>query len=99
MSSGPKRVPSNRSATIFGLTTAVWAAVSLLGVFVFALTDHPYRAAVTMGVGVLVIGIARGAWRGRPWFASRNRWSDVLVYTGIGLLIILFAPLVSLGAS
>lgn len=87
--------PSSRGARIFGIATAIWSAVVLSAVLVLTLTNHPFRAAMAIGVGIAALGIARGAWPGRPWFASRNRWSDVVVYVAVGILVIVFAPLVS----
>lgn len=91
--------PSDRSARIFGITVAGGLSVVLLAVLIFALTGSPYRASIAMGGGMIALGIARGVWPGQPWFASRSRWSDVLVYSGVGVGIVLLAPLVALGAA
>lgn len=94
-----KKAPSVRSARIFGILTAIGCALVLLFVLIFALTSSPYRAAITMGAGIALLGVARGVWSGQPWFASRSKWSDVVVYVGVGVAIILMAPLVAIGAT
>lgn len=87
-------MPTQRAAFIFGLSTALVVAVVMLAVVLLALFEHPYQAALTMGIGISGLGLLRGAWPGQPWFASRNRWSDVIVFVFVGVMIILFAPLV-----
>lgn len=89
---------STRAASYFGMATAALAAITILGGLIFALTEHPFRAAITLGTGVALMGIMRGAWPGRTWYSSRSRWWDVTVFVGVGLAIIIFAPLVGLGA-
>lgn len=84
--------PSRSASLAFGLTTAVLAVVGLLAVFLFALFDHPYRAVVALGAGMLLAGVLRGVWPGRPWFSARNRWLDVTAYLLIGALLLYLAP-------
>ncbi|WRS31130.1 DUF3017 domain-containing protein [Actinomycetaceae bacterium MB13-C1-2] len=98
MQRGSKRAPSVRSARVFGIVTALGCALVIFLVLIFALTGSPYRASIAMGCGIATLGAARGIWPGQPWFASRSKWSDVMVYLGVGLAIILLAPLVALGA-
>lgn len=93
-----KAFPPQRAARIFGLSTAVLAGLTIVFSTAFALTDHPFRSAITLGVGIALLGIARGAWPGRPWFSSRSRWLDVGAYFLLGVSVILLAPLVALGA-
>ena len=84
--------PSQSASLVFGLATAVLAVVGLLSVFLLALFDHPYRAVVLLGAGMLLAGVLRGVWPGRPWFSARNRWLDVTAYLVVGALLLYLAP-------
>lgn len=90
---------SERAALIFGLSTAVFSGLVLLFSAAMALTDHPFRAVLGLGVGVATLGILRAGWPGRPWYASRSKWLDVSAFVAVGLAIVLLAPLVALGAT
>ncbi len=90
---------SDRAAFLFGLSTAVFSGLVILLSTLMALTDHPFRAVLGLGIGVATLGILRAGWPGRPWYASRSKWLDVSAFVLAGLIIVLLAPLVSLGAS
>lgn len=90
---------SDRAAFIFGLSTAIFSGLVVLFSALMALLDRPFRAVLVLGIGVAALGILRAAWPGRPWYASRSKWLDVFAFVLAGLVIVLLAPLVSLGAS
>lgn len=81
------------------MVTAGLAALTIFATLLFAITEHPFRATITLGTGIAVLGIARAVWPGRTWFASRSRWWDVVAYVLTGLVVILLAPLVALGTA
>lgn len=89
--------PSPRATLFFGIAAAIWTAVILVLAIVLSLTSHPYRSAVAVGLGALVLGVLRGAWPGRPWFASRRRGPDAAVYILVGIAILVFAPWTATG--
>lgn len=72
---------------------SVWATLAgLVAVAVLALTNHPHRAVLLLGGGLVVFAVARALWPGRPWFASRWRWLDVAFYAGLGALVWFLSP-------
>lgn len=87
---------NTRASRWFGVATVIFTVGILGGAAVFVVTDHPYRAVLTMGAGLLLLGLLRGAWPGHPWFGSRNRWLDVLAYWIVGGGLIWLAPWVAL---
>lgn len=84
--------PSTRTALIFGLATAIGSSLAVLGVLLLAVFGHPFRSAVLMGVAIILMGALRAVWPGRPWFASRSKWWDVLAFVVVGLVILYFSP-------
>lgn len=84
--------PSRSASLAFGIVTAILAVTGLLTVFLLALFDHPYRAVVALGAGMLLAGMLRGLWPGRPWFSARNRSLDVTAYLLVGALLLYLAP-------
>ncbi len=86
-----------KAAYVFGVVTAVGAVAGLLAVVLFILFDHPHRAAVTLGAGMLAMGLLRGLWPGRPWFSSRNRFLDAAAYVGVGVAILYLSPWTAAG--
>lgn len=84
--------PSREASMIFGIVTAVAAALGVLGVVVLALLERPHAAAVLLGCGMVMMGLLRGAWPGRPWFSARNRWFDALVFALVGVAILWLSP-------
>ena len=69
---------------------AALSASAVLGVIALAVTDHRHRAVMLM-VAVLV-GMGTP---GRPWFASRGRLADAIVYVILAAIIWYLAPFVS----
>ena len=84
--------PSREASMIFGIVTAVAAALGVLGVVFLALLERPHAAAVLLGCGMVMMGLLRGAWPGRPWFSARNRWFDALVFALVGVAILWLSP-------
>ena len=74
---------------------ATLSAGGVLGVIALAATDHRHRAvmllvAVLVGMGIVRLWTAR-----RPWFASRGRLADAIVYVILAAIIWYLAPFVS----
>ena len=90
-------MPSQKATLIFGIVAAIWTAAAMVLSIFLALTSHPYRSAMAVGVGVLVLGILRAVWPGRPWFASRRRGLDATVCIAAGVAILIFAPWTAIG--
>ncbi len=86
------RPPSYRASRIFGLITAIGTNLGVLLVLWLAITDHPHRAVILLGGGVIVLGIFRGLWPGSPWFASRHRFLDTIAYIVLGVVIFWLSP-------
>ena len=84
--------PSGQASMIFGIVTAVAAALGVLTVVVLALLERPHAATVLLGSGMVMMGFLRGAWPGRPWFSARNRWFDALVFALVGVAILWLSP-------
>lgn len=84
--------PGKRASLIFGLITAIGVAVGIIAVVVLALTDHPHRAVILLGSGCIVLGVMRGLWPGRPWFAARHRGGDAIAYIVVGAAILWLSP-------
>ena len=71
------------------------SAGGVLGVIALAVTDHRLRAVMLL-VGVLAgMGIVRLWTPGRPWFASRGRVADAIVYVILAAIIWYLSPYVS----
>lgn len=83
---------SSRAHLIFGVATAIGASLTVLATFSFAIFGHPFRAVVTLGVGMVALGVLRAAWPGHPWFSARNRWLDAIAYAAVGAVILWLAP-------
>ncbi len=83
---------SRKASLYFGLVTAIGATAGVLVVLLFAIFDHPYRAVVLLGSGTALMGVLRGIWPGRPWFASRKKALDVIAYVLAGAIILYLAP-------
>ena len=84
--------PDRRASLMFGLLTAAGAILGVLVVAALAFFSRPHAAVLVLGLGMVVMGVLRGLWPGRPWFSSRNRWLDALVYTLVGVAILILAP-------
>lgn len=85
-------MPSRKARLIFGVLTAVGALAIVVTTLLLAAFDHPFRAVVLLGSGMVLFGILRAAWPGQPWFAARSRWSDGLVYALVGAGILWLSP-------
>lgn len=85
----------SRLSLLFGIFTAILAAGTVVAATVWLLVDRPFVAVLTMGIGVCLMGAMRGIWPGHPWFGSRNRVADVVVYLLVGAAILGFASGVS----
>lgn len=77
-----------------------WAGCALsaggvFGVSVLAVTNHRHRAVVVMVLVLVGMGLVRLWTPGRPWFASRGRVVDAVVYVILAAVIWYFAPYVS----
>lgn len=83
---------STRASWIFGVVTAAGAGAVVLGAFLLALLDHPMRAVVLLGAGMIVLGFLRAAWPRQPWFGARGRWSDGFVYMLVGVALLWLSP-------
>lgn len=83
---------ATNKSLVFGVFTA---AVALGGValsVVAALLRHPRPADWILAVAVLTLGVLRGLWPGRPWYASRNKVLDVVIYIAVALALLLLSP-------
>ncbi len=74
------------------ILSIVAVVLGLLLVVVFALTNHPHRAVLAVCALLFALAGMRAVWPGRPWFASRWRWMDVVFYAAIGAAIWFFSP-------
>ncbi len=83
---------SKNASLVFGIITAVGATLGVIAVVLLAVLERPYAASILLGAGMVVMGLLRLAWPGRPWFSARNRWSDALVYALAGAAILYLAP-------
>lgn len=83
---------AGKPALVFGIVTALGAVAVVIATAVFAICDHPYRAVVTLGTGMVILGVLRAAWPGHPWFSARRRWSDAMIYVAAGAVILWLAP-------
>lgn len=83
---------SNRASWVFGVVTATGAGVVVLGALLLAVFDHPFRAVVLLGAGMITLGVLRAVWPGQPWFGARNRWSDGFVYLVVGVALLWLSP-------
>ncbi len=87
---GPGTGRPRRRAAEIGSVTAVVAGI--LAVVALVLTNHPHRAVLLTAAILFALAAARAVWPGRPWFASRWRWLDVVFYAAIGAAIWYFSP-------
>ncbi len=83
---------SNRASWVFGVITAAGAGIVVVGAFFLAVLDHPFRAVILLGVGMITLGFLRAVWPGQPWFGARNRWSDGFVYVAVGAALVWLSP-------
>ncbi len=88
---------SDRPVATTGREWWTWATMALalggvLGAALLAALDHPHRAVLLLVGTLLSLAIARLLIPGRPWFASRNRWMDAALLSGIGLAMWYFSP-------
>ena len=74
---------------------AALSASAVLGVIALAVTDHRHRAVMLMVAVLVGMGIVRLWTPGRPWFASRGRLADAIVYVILAAIIWYLAPFVS----
>lgn len=92
MSRSSSRRVGPKAAFNFGVATATGAILGVLAVFLFAITHHPHRAIVLLGSGMIILGLLRAFWPGRPWFSARNRTLDVIVYLLVGVVLLYLSP-------
>ena len=74
---------------------AALSAVGVLGVIALAVTDHRHRAVMLMVAVLVGMGALRLWTPGRPWFASRGRVADAIVYVILAAIIWYLAPYVA----
>ena len=74
---------------------ATLSAGGVLGVIALAVTDHRHRAVMLLVAVLVGMGIVRLWTPGRPWFASRGRLADAIVYVILAAIIWYLAPFVS----
>lgn len=74
---------------------AALSAGGVLGVIALAVTDHRHRAVMLLVAVLVGMGIVRLWTPGRPWFASRGRLADAIVYVILAAIIWYLAPFVS----
>ena len=74
---------------------AALSAVGVLGIVSLAVTDHRHRAVVLIAAVLLGMGLVRLWTPGRPWFASRGRVADAIVYVILAAIIWYLAPYVA----
>ncbi len=72
--------------------SVVGVAASLIAMVMLAVLDHPHRSVILLVVILFALAAARIVWPGRPWFASRHRWFDVIFYGGFGAAVWLLSP-------
>lgn len=71
------------------------SAGGVLGVIALAATDHRHRAVMLLVAVLVGMGGLRLWTPGRPWFASRGRLVDALVYAILAAAIWYLSPYVS----
>jgi len=84
-----------RAAPRLGSRPAAGGAGGVLGVIALAATDHRHRAVMLLVAVLVGMGIVRLWTPGRPWFASRGRLADAIVYVILAAIIWYLAPFVS----
>lgn len=72
--------------------TIIFVLVGVGATTIFALLNHPHRAVYTLAGTLIVMAGARLVLPGRPWFASRNRWTDAMMLAFLALGIWYFSP-------
>ena len=87
---------SRRRSFWFGISAALLSTAVITGSLLYIITGHPYRAVWVLAAGMGMLGLLRAVWPGDPWFVSRSRLADVLVYWAIALGLLLLSPGVSL---
>lgn len=80
-----------RLSLFFGIFTAISVVVIIGLAGSLLLLGRPHAAVITMGAGLCFMGVMRGIWPGYPWFGSRNRVADVIVYLLLGGAVLFFA--------
>lgn len=76
---------SARSTLLFGIFTASFVFLVVATSAVFLLVSRPHAAVMTLGVGSCLLSAFRGVGPPDPWFASRNRVLDLLIYAAVGV--------------
>ncbi|WP_051259348.1 DUF3017 domain-containing protein [Schaalia suimastitidis] len=92
-------VQAHNAAASMRPSLRMWNRVTLVGVLVslaaiggYIVTDHPHRAVLSL-VATLVAGaVCRLIIPGRPWFASRGRFFDALIFVIVALAIWWLSP-------
>ena len=74
------------------VATIVLVALSVVAIAVFAISNHPHRATLGLVALLYFLAFLRAVWPGRPWFASRHRWMDVVLYVVLGSAIWFLSP-------
>ena len=74
-----------------------WSTIAIViagvgGTALLAALGHPHRAVLLLAGTLGAMALARLLIPGRPWFSSRSKWMDVLVLSGLALLIWYFSP-------
>lgn len=82
-------------ATLGAWVGAALSAVGVLGVVALAVTDHRHRAVMLLVAVLVGMALVRLWTPGRPWFASRGRVADTIVYVILAAIIWYLAPYVA----
>ncbi|WP_241157574.1 DUF3017 domain-containing protein [Schaalia sp. ZJ1691] len=72
--------------------TLLWVVGGVVTSVLFAALNHPHRAVLVLSWTLIGTALFRLLVPGRPWFASRNRWVDAIVYGFLGALLWYLAP-------
>lgn len=88
----PSRWQSSNASLVFGVLTASFALGGVALSFLVALARHPRLADIILASAVILLGLARAFWPGRPWYASRNKALDVTIYLLVAAGLLLLSP-------
>lgn len=80
--------PTARSTLLFGIFTALFVFLLTTAAGVFLLVARPHAAVLTLGLGSCLMSFFRGIGPPDPWFASRNRVLDLIVYGVVGVALL-----------
>ena len=85
----------NARARVGAWLGAALSALGVLGVIALAVSDHRHRAVLLMVAVLVGMGVLRLWTPGRPWFASRGRVADAIVYVILAAIIWYLGPYVA----